>query len=66
VNEERITKEDQFTMTEGRSSTTNALLAVIAVLLLLIVLYAMGVIGPKKEAEFRIETPAGDAKVDID
>jgi uncharacterized protein YpmS len=49
------------------ATNTNVLLVVIAVLLLLLVLYFTGVIAPRdEEAEFRIETPEGDATIDVD
>lgn len=49
------------------SRTTNVLLAIVVALLVLLVLYFTGVLAPRdEEAEFRIETPEGDASIDID
>ncbi len=54
-------------MADSPRNTTNALLAVIIVLLLLVVLYMTGLFGPRQErTEFRIQTPAGDAKLEVE
>jgi hypothetical protein len=56
-------------MAAGSRGLTNVLLAVIGLLLVLILLYLLGVIGPRaaqEEAEFRIETPEGEAEIDVD
>jgi hypothetical protein len=55
-------------MAAGSRGLTNVLLALIAALLLLLVLYLTGVIGPreKDEPDFRIETPEGETSIEVD
>ena len=51
----------------GSRTTTNVLLALVALLLLLVLLWVTGVIAPREEeAELRIETPEGGATIDVD
>jgi hypothetical protein len=59
--------EARFDMSDGPRNTTNALLAVIVVLLLLVVLYLKGLFGPRHDrADFRVQTPAGETKLEVE